>query len=321
MEAMSRAPDVLEVLDRSERVEHWYRLGDAPLRIGRAYDNDVVLTDEHVCPYHAQLHRDAEGRFWLQDLGSLNGTFVGRSRKPVGIAELGEQAQFRLGETQLRFRSGQVAPAPTRLDRTAVSPLRHLRNPWVVLLCMVVLPCSLVLESWLGTTESLEPRRVLGDLVGPVVSVLTWAGLWSFASRLIVHRLRFGVHLGIACLALSMAFWADGVQRSLGFSFALDAWLVWLDPLAGLAVLSLALYAHLRFASALGRRRIAIASVCVAGLVVLASSYRSWLPDDEFNAQPRFHATLKPPAWRIVKAEPAEDFYARIRELEAESVE
>ena len=101
METVSQAPDVLEVLDRSERVEHWYRLGDTPLRIGRAYDNDVVLTDAHVCPYHAQLHRDAEGRFWLQDLGSLNGTYVGRSRKPIGSAELGEQAQFRLGETQL----------------------------------------------------------------------------------------------------------------------------------------------------------------------------------------------------------------------------
>ncbi|HEX6289755.1 MAG TPA: FHA domain-containing protein [Herpetosiphonaceae bacterium] len=52
---------------------------DLPLRdeltIGRADDNDVVLNEATVSPYHAKIVCDSEG-CWIVDLTSANGTFV-----------------------------------------------------------------------------------------------------------------------------------------------------------------------------------------------------------------------------------------------------
>ena len=46
---------LLEVLDRDGQVRQSYPVLEWPLRIGRALDNDVVLTEPHVAPHHATI--------------------------------------------------------------------------------------------------------------------------------------------------------------------------------------------------------------------------------------------------------------------------
>ena len=54
----------VEVLSRQHDVISRHRIADvaegASIRIGRAYDNDVVIDDAYVAPHHLQLSRDAD---------------------------------------------------------------------------------------------------------------------------------------------------------------------------------------------------------------------------------------------------------------------
>jgi pSer/pThr/pTyr-binding forkhead associated (FHA) protein len=45
----------------------------APMTLGRAPDNHVVLSDAYVSSYHARLDQRG-GEWWLSDMGSRNGT-------------------------------------------------------------------------------------------------------------------------------------------------------------------------------------------------------------------------------------------------------
>jgi pSer/pThr/pTyr-binding forkhead associated (FHA) protein len=77
-------------------------LGDVAITIGRADDSTLVLTDDYVSTRHARLM--PRGDEWvLEDLGSTNGTYLGRQRvtDPVAVA-LG--AQIRVGKTVLELR-------------------------------------------------------------------------------------------------------------------------------------------------------------------------------------------------------------------------
>ena len=56
--------------------------------IGRGPDNNIVLTDQAVSKNHAKLWEE-EGQWWIEDLGSKNGTIVNGSliSSPLSLVE------------------------------------------------------------------------------------------------------------------------------------------------------------------------------------------------------------------------------------------
>jgi FHA domain len=79
---------------------------DVVTRIGRAASNTVVVDDEFASSEHAML--TFRGRAWyLEDLGSTNGTYVqgGRIEAPVAI---GFGDEFTVGRARLRLERGRT---------------------------------------------------------------------------------------------------------------------------------------------------------------------------------------------------------------------
>ncbi|RZS91258.1 type III secretion system (T3SS) inner membrane Yop/YscD-like protein [Motilibacter rhizosphaerae] len=54
-------------------------LEDAPITLGRAAGNTIVLADEYASSHHARFFGD-DGTWYVEDLGSTNGTWVERAR-------------------------------------------------------------------------------------------------------------------------------------------------------------------------------------------------------------------------------------------------
>ncbi len=77
-------------------------LGTAPVTIGRAADSTLVLDDEYASNNHARLAL-VDGRWVVQDLGSTNGTWIGRTRL-TAPTELTVGQQVRVGRTTLELR-------------------------------------------------------------------------------------------------------------------------------------------------------------------------------------------------------------------------
>ncbi len=72
---------------------------DDPLVVGRAAACQLVLDDEYVSQLHARFFKK-DGVWWVEDLGSTNGTFLNRSRviAPTPVAAGDE---VRVGKTTL----------------------------------------------------------------------------------------------------------------------------------------------------------------------------------------------------------------------------
>jgi hypothetical protein len=70
-------------------------------RIGRAADNTLVLQDETASAHHARLSFH-EGQWWLEDLGSRNGTAVnGMALEGPLVLTYGDQIAF--GRVEFRM--------------------------------------------------------------------------------------------------------------------------------------------------------------------------------------------------------------------------
>ena len=61
--------------------------------VGRHPDSDIFLDDITVSRRHAEFRRD-EGRFWVHDVGSLNGTYVNGERAEDQMLETGDEVQI-----------------------------------------------------------------------------------------------------------------------------------------------------------------------------------------------------------------------------------
>lgn len=84
------------------------------LTVGRSPDNDIVVRDVLASRHHAIVHHVPSG-LEIDDLGSVNGTFVGGAR--VSRAQLSDGDVVTIGNTDFGVREGQLVPrqvvAPT----------------------------------------------------------------------------------------------------------------------------------------------------------------------------------------------------------------
>ena len=72
--------------------------------VGRENDVDLVIPRSSVSRNHSRLTMDDRGEWWVQDLGSTNGTFVNEERVVSRMLSDGDQVRF--GDVIYKFLSG-----------------------------------------------------------------------------------------------------------------------------------------------------------------------------------------------------------------------
>jgi|Deesub1362A_J573_1020465.scaffolds.fasta_scaffold05621_5 hypothetical protein len=100
---VSALPHAQLILLAGSKSGQAFRLAEVNL-IGRAGDNDLQLDEPTVSAYHARLSYQ-QNQWWLEDLGSRNGTWVNelRVRQPMVIT-FGDR--LKLGAVEMVFEPG-----------------------------------------------------------------------------------------------------------------------------------------------------------------------------------------------------------------------
>jgi transcriptional regulator with GAF, ATPase, and Fis domain len=131
------------------------------LRIGKAKDNDLVLSDPSVSRYHCELERGADG-IVVRDLGSTNHTRIGRSK--VQTASLEPGATLTVGDVQLLLLPEAerllVMPSQTPKFGHVVGPSLAMRTIFGVLERVAPTDATVLLEGETGTGKDLIGRAI-----------------------------------------------------------------------------------------------------------------------------------------------------------------
>ncbi|MBL8521116.1 MAG: FHA domain-containing protein [Betaproteobacteria bacterium] len=219
----------LEIRGPDAAVHTRLRLGGASLSVGRGYGNDLVIDDAYVSPAHARLTRDDDSQWWIEDLGSDNGTLDARTGAPVTRAALFDRASFTLGRTVLEVRHGASPVAPTlKLPAStagatlpAAAATRQLQTLGAQAAALMLLAVLLSAVSiWMKQTG--EPKLtnyVYGAVLLPLM-VMGWAGAWALVTRILTHRAHFARHLRIASLSLLFLIFSEALFKTIDYAFA-----------------------------------------------------------------------------------------------------
>lgn len=94
-------------------------VGNRPVTIGRAPDNDLPVDNLAVSNYHAKIYYEA-GRMVIEDLNSLNGTFVNDLR--IERATLHDGDSVHIGKHMIKVDTSGDAPVAWPSGRKTAAP-------------------------------------------------------------------------------------------------------------------------------------------------------------------------------------------------------
>jgi pSer/pThr/pTyr-binding forkhead associated (FHA) protein len=306
----------VEVLDSRGSVVERLAVDSFPITVGRAYSNQVILNDPYVCPTHARIERDEQGRLIARDLNSVNGLRADAQGEGVASLEIRSGMPFRVGRTVLRFCS-IAHPLPATLRESENGPSRW-ASPYTAGIAGLAIFLLLSLDSYLGMVERGTVAKVIAEPVFTLTMLLVWAGLWSLASRVVVSRFHFNFHVTIVCAAIA-AFFALGFGSEwLEFLFPAVP-TVWIAGLfgSGLIVAALA-YAHLGFASAMRPRARLWAALSLSAAMAAVGVISDFANRSKFSNVMEFSAILKPIDTAWLPTISIDQFIERSQELRRE---
>jgi hypothetical protein len=299
----------VEILSRHRDVTARYRFTGPQVRVGRGYDNDVVIDDPFVAANHVLIARDETGRLVAEDLGSANGMFLDRDKGRLARIVVDGERPIRIGHTYLRVRDASHAVLH---ERTAGPEARFLPLAAIAALGAMILGIE-VLSAWL--TETGEPR-LSHYLLPPLYvtgAIVGWVGIWAFAARIVSGRARLGRNLLIALLGV-LVFLLYGVFSQFA-AFALT-WrtLASFEYVAIWCIAGAICFFHLR---EVGSSRLKLKAASVVALAALAIAVHTLIQSEAFqdSGNQNIARKLMPPALRLAPVHDEGIFFAEIERL------
>jgi hypothetical protein len=263
---------LLEAIDRDGMVRQSWRLSRWPVTIGRALDNDVVLTDPHVAAHHATIDlaagdvTTAKARLTVRAGDTKNGLTVGRERVDGGqsksVDDTGRDLDLHVGRTSLRLRLPGHALAPEQM----LAPLVAVERRWLPTLGLALAVIAVTLFNTYLDNDPDGLSRAMGVAVLTAISGgAIWCGFWALLSKLFARQSSFGWHVRVFVIASLVMLAISGLPPLVAFSFSWP-WVTDFSFIAAFAAIAAAIYFHL-LAVEPGRRRL-LRGVAATGFVV-----------------------------------------------------
>ncbi len=298
------------------------KLHGGEFAIGRGYGNDLILDDPYVSPRHARLTRDESGDWWIEDLGSDNGTLDARDGRPVARMQVFDQAAFTLGQTPLKLRSGASPVAATlKLDpaQRAPAPVPAGLFPGSVSLqatALLLMATALSAVSiWLKQTAEPKVANYLYGAIMLPLMVLGWSGIWALVTRILAHHAQFARHVRIASIAMLVLILTEAAFKMIDYAFA---WVFagTIENIFNWVTAAAMVIAHIRV---IVPHRLGAIAAIVGGLAIAALALDTSMKSDRQKYQPPTIITsLLPPAFPTKTPLSRDALFERIGALKAE---
>lgn len=297
----------VEILSRHRDVVARHRCMGPVVRIGRGYDNDVVIDDPYVGAQHLRIRRDETGVLVAEDLGSANGTFAEHGRARQDRIILDGEHPIRVGQTYLRIRAAGHAVPETRAQTSQIPG-------WLAPGALAVAVLGLeILSQWLNETGEAKLYSYLVAALILAFLVVGWTTIWAVLSRIFSGQARFERNLLIALAGvLIYSLYREFLQAG---AYALSTQAPQTYRYVGTwALLAAVCFLHLR---AIGPSRLRLKGGVVAALlaIILATQALSQSETRSGNNQQDYVHRLMPPALRLAPLRSEDAFFAGAAEL------
>jgi len=282
---------IIELISRNNKVQSLHKLSGDSITIGRAYDNDLVLQEEHTSPYHAEITQSESGGLLLIDHGSVNG-IRDRKNKILG--------------SQVNLNSGDVVTIGKHLIRVVLPnhPVenakrlnifeditRHLNQWYLALFAALVFFASMLIKSYFSSVTEIIWSKLSATALLVTIALMLVPMLIALSARVFKKDVKFFTAI-VFSFSMFVAWQiTTGFGQILLFNWAY-AWLVTVGAdVVEFVLMVVFFWGCFYLASNMSLKRISIvSSLLVVSIAVLFN----------FSAQDDGQAQLYPMHYAIV---------------------
>jgi hypothetical protein len=297
----------IEILSRHSDITARYRIAGLEARIGRGYDNDVIVDDPYVAAQRLRIFRDETGQLIAEDMGSANGIFLDGGKSRLARIIVDGKHPIRIGQTFLRIREMNHA-----VERVARPERRIFPIALAAALGVVILGFDTV-KVWLNQTSEPRVSSYLTPLLVIAATVLAWVGVWALLTRIFSGRSRFLRNLLIAQVGILAFTLYDQGARLSAFAWTWSTGSSY-QYVAAWSIVALVCFLHLR---EVGPARLLFKGALVTTLLATAIAVQTPQRSEAFSDSGRQNtpSLLMSPALRLAPLRDETAFFGDIAKL------
>ena len=314
---------IVELISRSKKTLERHSFDKTHITIGRAYDNDLIVSEPHICPHHALLRKDsADDDSWvLCDLDSQNGTYNEKGHRISGAIELNSGDEFRTGKMHFRLFNPNHPVKPTIELSVLENIFNILSQPSLALLLTFIILIVTAYGKYLQSYSKINNGELGISILGFFMMILIWASLWAFIGKLIRHEPRFITQFIISGCVFFFFSINEYISALVAFNTLSFFWIYAYDYLSNGLLLVLLFALNLRFSIQQSSWKRGIFANTFAWSVIGALMLFQISEDSDFKASPVYVQTLLPNVLLWVKPVTSETFIANAESIFEQNIE
>lgn len=311
------APLILEIMTRS--LHRYLPIENEVTTIGRALDNDIILSDPTVAPHHLKIIRYGDSSVEIVNLTDVNPTRINRYRQTSLVTEQ-FPVNLEIGRVHAQLLPHDYNVATTRPLAGGDRP-GHLFGhiSWAVVL---VLACLVIggLEFYLNSYNSIKWSDLFKYVLREtVLTIGAFVLALSILERLLVNRWEIKQLVTSISLMYLFYFFSAGCADLLNYLFT-ASWPATLFRFGWyLAIVPCSIALYLIHISHLKKSRSIVLAVLIASPIALPSILQS--PElktllDDFSPTARYQNSLSSKNWHLRESISIESFIGQAQNLE-----
>ena len=308
------------ILEISSHGLHRYEPIEADITtLGRALDNDIILSDPTVAPHHLKIIRHQDGRLELINLAAVNPTRV--ETRPINTRELTRlPVDIEIGRVQLQLLTRDNPVAETRPLAGNGSRGHLFGHPfWAILLALACI-CVDALDFYLNSYNNFKWSDLFKYVLREtVLTIGAFVLALSILERLLVNR--WEMKQMLTSVSLVYLMFAGASVIVVGLDYLLSA--SWPSTLFHfgwyLAIIPAAIAIYLIHISHIKRERSIVLALLIASPIAVpsilqSSELQSLL--DNFSSSASYHSRLSHLNWHLRDSVSIDSFIKQAKELE-----
>lgn len=290
--------DLLLVEIQLRPLNQYHPIHKFPVRIGRALDNDIILSDPTVSAHHVEIDQAEQGLI-VRNLSKENGTRLNGKALQETQVDLSKPINLRIGNRRARLLAPHMQVAQASV-RQCTGCFKLFCNPVCSVSLVVLAVLAFLYEAYLQSIFNKELiyyfSSVMPYMLGMIALTLLIAGI----SRMSNQRWEVIPALSLAALFMLIPHLLGELGHALNYFFTANWPLESLLLLSNFLLIPLLLYAYIRLVHhaerwpALGLALLFSAPLLVYQAIDLTDQ---WTVGHEFTGQADFNRSLS--AWDI----------------------